>query len=124
MKHSLIMETGLSPDGKMEDIHQSLEYIEQKLDAEVQAKQNTISRYEKEMERLHGLLTEKEKIILETGEKLNDCAKTNEGNRQLINKLLNDIDRLNQDIEWFKRTYERRSLAGVIKDRLKYLIRR
>ena len=124
MKHPLLLETGLAPEGKMEDIHQSLEYIEQKLDAEVQAKQNTINRYEKEMERLHGLLAEKDRTIVVTGEKLNECAKTNEGNRQLINKLLNDIDRLNQDIEWFKRTYERRSLAGVIKDRLKYLIRR
>ena len=115
MKHSLLLETGLAPEGKMEDIHQSLEYIEQKLDAEVQAKQNTINRYEKEMERLHGLLAEKDRTILVTGEKLNECAKTNEGNRQLINKLLNDIDRLNQDIEWFKRTYERRSWQASLK---------
>jgi peptidoglycan hydrolase CwlO-like protein len=119
------METGLIPgDVKMEEINQSLGYIEQKLDAEVQAKQNTINRYEKEIERLHVLLEDKERLIRQTGEQLTECAKTNEGNRQLINKLLNDIDRLNQDIEWFKRTYERRSLAGVIKDRFKFLIRR
>ncbi|RYG03287.1 MAG: hypothetical protein EOO02_08760 [Chitinophagaceae bacterium] len=125
MKHSMILETGLAPsEGKMEDIHQSLEYIEQKLDTEIRSKQDTINRFEKEIERLHLLLAGKDKIILETGDKLSECARTNEGNRQLINKLLNDIDRLNQDIEWFKRTYERRSLAGVIKDKLKYLIRR
>jgi peptidoglycan hydrolase CwlO-like protein len=119
MKHSIIMEPNpVNGENKIEDIQQSLDFIEQKLDAEIQAKQNTISHQEKEIERLHILLEGKDKIILETSEKLAECAKHNEGNRQLINKLLGDIDRLNQEIEWYKRTYVKRSFLGTIKERI------
>lgn len=41
-----------------------------------------------------------------------------EGSKQLINKLLEDIKRYQNDIEWYKRTYERRSLLGTIKEKL------
>lgn len=125
MKHSVIMKSGQGDaDDKMEDLQQSLDLIEHKLDAEIQAKQNTIDRQEQEIMRLHALIEKKDKIILETGEKLAECTSNNEGNRQLINKLLNDIDRLNQDIEWYKRTFEKRSLAGVLKERFKFFVRK
>ena len=116
------MEPGtVNDENKIEDIQQSLEFIEQKLDAEIQAKQNTISHQEKEIERLYALLEGKDKIVLEISEKLAECVKNNEGNRQLINKLLNDIDRLNQDIEWYKRTYETRSFLGTVSEKMKIL---
>ena len=50
----------------------------------------------------------------------NDGQRNIDGNRQLINKLLNDLERMKQDIEWYKRTYEKRTLFGVIKERLKF----
>jgi hypothetical protein len=41
-----------------------------------------------------------------------------EGNAQLINKLLGDMSKLQNDIEWYKRTYEKRSFFGVILEKL------
>ena len=122
MKHSISVKSHSVTDlEKLDDFQQSLEMIEHKLDTEIAAKQNTIDRQEQEIQRLHGLVEDKNKIILEINGKLVDCMRNSEGNRQLINKLLNDIDRLNRDMDWYKRTYEKRSLAGLIKDKLKYL---
>lgn len=50
---------------------------------------------------------------------LTDENKKQEGTKQLINKLLEDIRRYQNDIEWYKRTYEKRSLIGTIKEKLK-----
>ena len=45
--------------------------------------------------------------------------KKQEGTKQLINKLLEDIRRYQNDIEWYKRTYERRSLLGVLRQKFR-----
>ena len=118
MKHSIVFKPE-SVDGseRLDDLQQSLEMIEHKLDAEIQAKQATIERQEEEIRRLHLLIEAKDKIILETGASLTECNNNNEGNRQLINKLLGDIDRLRQDIDWYKRTYEKRSFLGTLKEK-------
>ncbi|HTJ11881.1 MAG TPA: hypothetical protein VL547_07645 [Dinghuibacter sp.] len=50
--------------------------------------------------------------------KLADCRRHNEGQQQLINKLLSDIDRYQLDIDWYRRTYEKRTFLGVIKEKL------
>lgn len=102
----------------IEDVQQWLELIEQKLDSEILAKQKTIDRHEQEIERLHLLIEGKDKIILETGEKLKECTNNSEGNRQLINKLLGDIDHLHQDLDWYKRTFEKRSFLGIVKEKI------
>ncbi|WP_276503926.1 hypothetical protein [Terrimonas pollutisoli] len=119
MEHSIITQS-FSPNGdeKLDELQQSLESIEQKLDNEVLSKQKTIDRQEQEINHLHLLIEGKDKTILELTEKLSECMHNAEGNRQLINKLLNDIDRINQDIEWYKRTYEKRSLTGTIMQKL------
>lgn len=104
---------------KVDEIQQSIESIERRLDEEVAAKQRTIERQEMEIQRLYQLLEEKGKSFQETSNQLTECMRKGEGNRQLINKLLNDIDRLNQDIEWYKRTFVKRSIFGIIKDKLK-----
>jgi len=41
-----------------------------------------------------------------------------EGNNQLINKLLGELSKLQNDIEWYKLTYEKRSLLGTIREKL------
>ena len=41
-----------------------------------------------------------------------------EGNRQLINKLLGDLSKLQNDIGWYKRTYEQRSFLGTIREKI------
>ncbi len=45
--------------------------------------------------------------------------KKQEGTKQLINKLLEDIRRYQNDIEWYRKTYEKRTLLGVLKEKLK-----
>lgn len=41
-----------------------------------------------------------------------------EGNSQLINKLLGELNKLQNDIEWYKRTYEKRSFLGTIREKM------
>jgi DNA repair exonuclease SbcCD ATPase subunit len=65
------------------------------------------------------LLQKKEQIDLYAA-KLKESEQLEKGKHQLIEKLLNDISRYQNDISWFKRTYEKRSFFGVLKDRLKY----
>lgn len=99
-------------------IREQLDIIKEMLNAEIAAKQKTIESQEQEIKGLHLLIEEKKPLFFQDNEKLAECIRTNEGNRQLINKLLNDIDRLNQDIEWYKRTYETRSFLGTLKQKL------
>ncbi|HEY0731304.1 MAG TPA: hypothetical protein VGD33_02700 [Chitinophagaceae bacterium] len=103
---------------RLQDIQQAIEVIDHKLDAEISAKQRTIEIQELEIQRLNKLSDEKNNTILQMHEQLGELNRTVEGNRQLVNKLLNDIERLQQDIEWYKRTYETRSLLGTIKQKL------
>lgn len=119
MKHSIIIKDGqANEEDRMEDLQQSLDLIEHKLDTEIRAKQTTIDYLQQEIQRLHLLIESKDKIILDTTEKLKECSNNSEGNRQLINKLLGDIDRLNQDVDWYRRTYEKRSFLGTIKEKI------
>lgn len=101
-----------------EDLHAALHAIENKIDAEITAKQNTIVRLEAEIQRVHLIVNQKNEIINQLNEKLSECIRSSEGSRQLINKLLGDMERLHQDIDWYKRTYEKRSLLGTIKQKL------
>lgn len=59
---------------------------------------------------------EKKQILLN----LTEEHKKSEGNKQLINKLLEDIKRYQNDIEWYRKTYERRTILGVLKEKMKF----
>jgi septal ring factor EnvC (AmiA/AmiB activator) len=112
---------------KINDIDQqaivlkTLKSIEQKLEKEITLSQNMIEWHQGELKRLQYETVEKNNTIAELNARLAECRSHVEGNRQLINKLINDIDRLQQNIDWYKRTYESRSLFGVIKDKLKHI---
>jgi hypothetical protein len=41
-----------------------------------------------------------------------------EGKRQLIEKLTEDIGRYQQELEWYRRTYEKRTWLGLVKQKL------
>ena len=99
-------------------INERLEQITQYLLQELEAKQRTIEEQRKEIEWFKTQLIEKSSEINELEEKLQQCTQHTEGHRQLINKLLNDIEHFQNDIEWYKRTYERRSFWGVLKEKL------
>lgn len=118
MKHVIPVIPPASGVLEMHEIRKVLEGIEEKMEAEIGAKQRTIERQEEELRRLQALLEEKTRVIADVEEKLLESMRKSEGNRQLINKLLGDIDRLNQDVEWYKRTYEKRKVLGIVKDRL------
>ena len=105
-----------------EHIYRSLEDIKQRLEDEVANKQGIIENYSNEIKSLQGQLAGKDATIQHLEAKLAECQHAVEGNRQLVNKLLNDLERMQQDIAWYKRTYENRSLVGVIKDKLKHVI--
>lgn len=106
----------------VEDIFLSLQVIQQKLEEELSAKQRIIESNWEEIRTLRTAVQEKGIAMLQLEKSLSESQRNNEGNRQIINKLLNDLDRMQQDVEWYKRTYEKRSLLGVFKDRVKYML--
>lgn len=104
---------------EMRQVFLLLQELHQRLDEEVQAKQDTIAAHEQELRRLHKLLEHKNELLLQKDERLRQLEGNAEGNKQLINKLIGDIDTLHRDIGWYKRTYEKRRLAGIFFDRIK-----
>jgi peptidoglycan hydrolase CwlO-like protein len=107
-----------------ESVLKTLRLIEEKLEKEITSKQNTIDWLQEELKRFQTEAAEKNNCITELNARLAECRSHVEGNRQLINKLINDIDKLQQNIDWYRRTYESRSLVGVIKDKLKHIFSR
>lgn len=51
-------------------------------------------------------------------EELENLQNLTDGNRQLINKLLTDIGKLQNDVEWYKKTYVQRSFFGTIREKI------
>ncbi len=114
----LINQYDLDQDKSLKNIQKSLQDIQLRLEREVAAKQKTIERQEAEIVRLRADLDKKASIIVDLHAQNTECQSNSDGNRQLINKLLGDLSSAQQDIEWYKRTYERRSLLGTIKQKL------
>jgi septal ring factor EnvC (AmiA/AmiB activator) len=101
-------------------IRQNLEHIRSFIEVELAEKKETIKEQAAEIEELKQLLQKKDIAIDMFEANTREFQETAEGNRQLINKLLGDISRLQNDIDWYKRTYEKRSFLGLLKDRFKY----
>ena len=101
----------------------TLKLIDQKLEKEISSREDLIKWQQEELKRLQSEVLEKTNMVSDLNTKLLECRSQSEGNRQLINKLITDIDRLQQNVDWYKRTYESRSLLGVIKDKLKHFFR-
>ncbi len=102
----------------VEEVFLSLKAIQQKLEEEMVSKQAVIDGSWSEIRTLRETLQQKDQHIVQLEKSMADCQRNAEGNRQIINKLLNDLDRMQQDIEWYKRTYESRSLLGTIKEKI------
>ena len=105
----------------IEDLYTSIKAIQQKLEDEIACKQKTIEDSRVEIKRLRNSLEDKDAMVEGLKNKVAEYQRNIDGNRQIINKLLNDLERMQQDIEWYKRTYENRSLLGVIKDKIKFV---
>jgi len=103
---------------EMQSIRERLDEIRMYMNNEIAFKQSIIEGQQEQISQLKAFSEEKGGIISRLEEQLRECRQTNEGTRQLINKLLNDISNYQKDIEWYKRTYEKRSLAGTIWQKL------
>jgi septal ring factor EnvC (AmiA/AmiB activator) len=99
---------------ELNSIYKRLEEIRLFLEKEVAFKQGIIEEQGEQIDHLNILSEEKNALIDKLEKQLQECRQTNEGTRQLINKLLNDIGNYQKDIEWYKRTYVKRSLPGTI----------
>lgn len=90
-------------NGYME-IKESLVQIKQYLETDISNLTTTINGKETELKNYK--------------EQLENAQHSMEGNRQLINKLLGDLSKLQNDIDWYKRTYEQRSFLGTVKEKI------
>ncbi|RNI29235.1 hypothetical protein [Rufibacter latericius] len=102
----------------LESIHHTLNLIKLQFLEELSSKQDLLDKKEQEINTLKIALEEKNKAIEELNLKVAQVERNNEGNRQLNRKLINELVRKQQDIEWYKRTYEQRSFLGTIKQRI------
>jgi septal ring factor EnvC (AmiA/AmiB activator) len=98
-------------------IRHNLDQIRSFIEIELAEKKETIKEQAAEIEELKKLLQQKDVAITMFEANTREFQETAEGNRQLINKLLGDISRLQNDIDWYKRTYEKRSLLGVLREK-------
>ena len=72
------------------------------------------SLLEREMNFRQNIIDKQSDQITRLQSQLQECKQVAEGNRQLVNKLLNDIEKYRRDLQWYRRTYETRSLPGTI----------
>lgn len=100
------------------EITEKLDDILLYLRNELQNKQKIIDAQSAEMLRMRSVIDDKTQLIGSLEQKLAETEERAESSRQLINKLLGDISHYQNDIEWYKRTYEKRSLWGVMKEKL------
>jgi septal ring factor EnvC (AmiA/AmiB activator) len=113
-----VIDNNEDKDIELHAIHERLEKIRVFMEKEIAFKQNLIEGQEEQMRQLKARAEEKDVVIQRLEGQLLECRQTNEGTRQLINKLLSDISNYQKDIEWYKRTYEKRSLLGTIRQKL------
>ncbi|RYF84977.1 MAG: hypothetical protein EOO00_14640 [Chitinophagaceae bacterium] len=111
--------------GEMKHKGDELSGVTEKLDDillylknELAGKNQIIHAQATEIQRLRNVVDNKHQALLNIEQKLADLETKAESNRQIINKLLGDISHYQNDIEWYKRTYEKRSIWGVMKEKI------
>jgi septal ring factor EnvC (AmiA/AmiB activator) len=102
-------------------IRHDLDQIRNFIELELAEKKETIKNQAREIEELKKIVQQKDSAISMFEANTREFHETAEGNRQLINKLLGDISRLQNDVDWYKRTYEKRSFLGLLKHRFNNL---
>jgi len=97
-------EEGENNQHGQEDIKEGIDQIRQYLEVHVQGLVKDAEKKDNEIRYLK--------------EELQKAKQHSEGNSQLINKLLGELSKLHNDIDWYKRTYEKRSLLGTIREKV------
>lgn len=100
-----------------ESLDRQLSQIKAYIENDIAAKQTLIVRLQEQLQQLSVLVFQKDEQLDRMKEQLLECQQNVEGQRQLVNKLLNDIGNYQNDIMWYKRTYEQRSLIGILKQK-------
>lgn len=103
-----------SPHATNESLQQIREYIEN----ELQLKNDFIKWQQETIDSLRKQQDEYKRLRETMQQELKGALQVAEGKKQLIDKLLGDIARLQQDVEWYKKTYEERSFLGTIREKL------
>lgn len=101
------------------NMQEQLEHITRFIEEEIRHKQDLIDQQADTILRLQKSLEEHQQEAQRHMEQLNEYQKVNDGNRQLLNKLLGDLSKLRQDLDWYKRTYEERSFLGTIMEKIR-----
>ncbi len=102
----------------LQHIYERLDKVIHQLENEISLQQRVIDKQLREIESLKTEIDKKHSLTEKATHQLQESLQNVEGNRQLINKLLSDIAHYQNDIDWYKRTYEKRSFWGVVKDKL------
>lgn len=113
-----VIDNNEDKDIELHSINESLHKIRLYMEKEIAFKQGLIDKQEEQIRQQKMRADEKDILIQRLEGQLLECRQTNEGTRQLINKLLSDISSYQKDLEWYKRTYEKRSLLGTIRQKL------
>jgi hypothetical protein len=118
MGNALQIQDYISPSDNLEDIRKALEAIQSQLLKELAYKQSLLEAKDLEISGLQAALEVKSNQVEELTQRIQAVERNNEGNKQLNKKLISEIVRKQQDIEWYKRTFEKRSLLGTLKEKL------
>jgi len=118
MRNPLLIPEDTAHPGVLKGIYESLTKLNNQLEKELALKQTLVEAKDQESQQLKNELETLKKTVGELHQKLAETNRNNEGNRQIIKKLINDVVRKQQDIEWYKRTYESRSLLGTLKEKI------
>jgi len=102
--HTLFSRQDEEISHQQEEISQGIQQIRQYLEVHVQGLARDAEKKDSEIRSLR--------------EELQKAKQHSEGNSQLINKLLGELSKLHNDIDWYKRTYEKRSLLGTIREKI------
>ncbi len=113
-----VIDNNEDKDVELHAIHERLEKIRLYMEKEIAFKQGLIEGQDEQMRPTKARVAANDVVIQRLEGQLLECRQTNEGTRQLINKLLSDISGYQKDLEWYKRTYEKRSLLGTIRQKL------
>lgn len=111
----LVALAGKLKDLPLEDV---LRQVYTQLLAENEYKRDRIEELIERLKKLEQQIQLEQKEKAELAHSLKAEERKQDGTKQLVNKLLEDIRRYQNDIEWYKRTYETRSLLGTIKEKL------
>ena len=102
----------------LEVIQESIKDIVQKLEDEIANKQVMIDNGRSEIHTLGNLLLEKEQHIAEMKTNLVESQRIGDSHQRIMNRLMDELGKVQQETEWYKRTYKNRSFLGMVKEKI------